>query len=220
MKALYSLPGTTATASSKASREATVTVLVPKQADSVGDLIDELFPEQDAQLWADRDDRAMEVRGQAMGKLGDGQRIAALPVVPVTPGPAQYSVAPLPESVKAAFREARQKARETLRIAQGSSKAFVRKGSKLASYERGDYGEVVFTKSGIIRAYEESVAEEIESYESPDVDYFSEAEEFGDEEPDDRYWDRVRVRYAREPQEEELWLGEPGGDEDEAVEAR
>lgn len=220
VKALYSLPGTTATATTKAARETTVTVLVPKQAVSVGDLIDELFPEQDAHLWADRDDRAMEVRGQAVGKLGDGQRIAALPVVPVNPGPAQYLVAPLPESVKAAFREARQRAREALRVVQGGSKAFVRKGSKLAGYERGDYGDVIFTRSGITRAYEESVTEEIEGYESPDVDYFSEAEEFGEEEPDDRYWDRVRVRYARGPQEEELWLGEPGGDEDEAVEAR
>lgn len=215
VKALYALPGTT-TPLGRPMREHTVSVLVPKQMATVGEILDDLFPEQDAPLWADRDDRAMEVRGQARGKIGDGQRIAAIPVTLVNPGPAQYTVAPLPESVKAAFNEARRKARALLRMAQGASKTYARKGSRIARLEAGDYRDVVFTKAGIIHAYEEAAHEEVEYFESgvSEDEYYQNVDEFG-EEPDDQYWDRARVRYAKDPNEEP-WVG----DADEGQEAR
>jgi len=214
VKALYSAPGTVV--GGNRTGEAPKQLLVQVATPTVGDMLDQLFPEQEAHLWADRDDRALEVRDQARGKLGDGQRIAPIPSTPVNPGPQQYSIAPLPQAVKDAFNEARRRARALLKMAQGGSKAYTRKGSRVARLEAGDYREVVFTKAGIIHAYEEAAHEEIEYFESgiDEEEYYREVQEFGDE-VDDNYWDRAHVRYARNP-DEEPWIG----DADEGQEAR
>jgi len=192
VQSLYAPPGTAREV--KPGEKPIQVVLVANQP-TMEDALDEMFPEQDAHLWADRDDRALEVRGQAAGKLGDGQRVKPPELRLVNPGPQQYNAPPLPQHIKDAFNEARAKARIALRLA-GVSAGRVKKGGKLQRLEQGDFQNVVFTRQGIVKAYEDAAEEDVGD------DFPVEEEWVDDQALDDererRYWSELERAYERD----------------------
>lgn len=134
-------------------------------------MFDQLFPEQDQELWADRDQDVDEARSRVKDVLGDGQRIKP-PELPLAAKPeAAYSLPALPQRVKDEYNAARRTAKALLK--GGATGGRVRKGGKLETFLRGDFTErdVVFKRGGIEIQVREDAAEEAADYWGNEEDY-------------------------------------------------
>jgi len=147
---------------------AAVPALVPVRsaADAFGELFaDELI--EDARVakdWADTPvpNPTLDTIKRGL-EAGEGQRIQALDVHPVPAGPAQYTVAPLPDEVKRAFNDARRDALSRFAKNYENRRGQLLRGGRMeAVLTRPEDSFLVFTKDGIKQVWDS--AAELDSW--------------------------------------------------------
>lgn len=134
-------------------------VVVVQPARSAADFFDEAFPAapEDApgMAWGDTVPEAPQ-RVAAQKTLEESQRLPGPIINQVPAGPAQYTLAPLPEEVKQAYRDARiAYARRISAEAPRKKRGGYVRGGAVEALETGG-SSLVFTKEGIQKVWDEA----------------------------------------------------------------